>query len=102
MYERMMKMEPHRLEGLEYLSTCYWHLKKQVELCFLSNYALERSLFVPETWCVVGNCYALQREHETALKFFHRAIQLNWNFAYAHTLSGHELVQNEDFEHRSF
>lgn len=75
-----------------------WHLKKQVDLCYLSNHALEKSLFAPETWCVVGNCYSLQKEHETALKFFNRAIQLNNNFAYAHTLCGHEYVANEDFD----
>jgi anaphase-promoting complex subunit 3 len=27
-YELMLKMEPYRLEGLEYYSTCLWHLKK--------------------------------------------------------------------------
>lgn len=47
---------------------------------------------------MVGNCYSLQKEHETALKFFGRAIQLNQNFAYAHTLCGHEYVANEDYE----
>jgi tetratricopeptide (TPR) repeat protein len=93
-----IRFEPYRLEGLEYYSTCLWHLKKQVELCWLANFALEKSLFAPETWCVVGNCYSLQKEHETALKFFNRAIQLNGNFAYAHTLCGHEYVANEDFE----
>jgi len=96
-FNKMIKVEPYRLEGLEYFSTCLWHLKKQVELCYLSNYALEKSLFSPETWCVVGNCFSLQKEHETALKFFSRAIQLNPAFAYAHTLSGHEFVSNEDF-----
>ncbi len=97
-YYQAMKYESYRLEGLEYYSTCLWHLKKQVDLCYLSNHALERSLFAPETWCVVGNCYSLQKEHETALKFFNRAIQLNNNFAYAHTLCGHEFVANEDFD----
>ena len=28
MYENMLKYEPYRLEGLEYYSTCLWHLKK--------------------------------------------------------------------------
>ena len=97
-YQKVLKFEPYRLEGLEYYSTCLWHLKKQVELCYLSNHALEKSLFAPETWCVVGNCYSLQKEHETALKFFNRSIQLNNNFAYAHTLCGHEFVANEDFD----
>lgn len=45
-----------------------------MDLCYIANYALERSLYAPETWCVLGNCYALQKEHETALKFFGRAI----------------------------
>eukprot|EP00347_Sterkiella_histriomuscorum_P021758 403332866 len=97
-YKKVLNVEPYRLEGLEYYSTCLWHLRKQVDLCYLSNHALEKSLFAPETWCVVGNCYSLQKEHETALKFFSRAIQLNGNFAYAHTLSGHEYVSNEDFD----
>jgi len=98
LYENMLKIEPYRLEGLEYYSTCLWHLKKQMDLCYISNYAMERSLFAPETWCILGNCYSLQKEHETALKFFGRAIQLDSHHAYAHTLSGHEYVENEDFD----
>ncbi|KAL3908736.1 MAG: hypothetical protein SGPRY_009680 [Prymnesium sp.] len=46
----------------------------------------------------VGNCFSLQKEHDTALKFFQRAIQLQPDFAYAYTLSGHEYSANEDFE----
>ena len=30
----------------------------------------------PQTWCVVGNCFSLQREPEVALKFFLRALQV--------------------------
>ena len=94
----MLKQEPYRLEGLEYYSTCLWHMKKQVELVYISNYAFERSLNSPETWTILGNCYSLQKEHETALKYFSKAIQLDVYFSYAHTLSGHEYVDNEDFE----
>jgi anaphase-promoting complex subunit 3 len=36
----MLRHEPYRLEGLEYYSTCLWHQKKQVDLTYLSNYAL--------------------------------------------------------------
>ena len=96
-FEEAYRIEPYRLEGLEYYSTCLWHMKKQVELAHLAYTALEKSLFAPEAWIVLGNCYSLQKEHENALKFFNRAIQLNPTFAYAHTLSGHEFVYNEDF-----
>jgi anaphase-promoting complex subunit 3 len=54
--------------------------------------------FAPETWCVVGNCFSLQHEPETAIKFFQRALQLDPYFSYAHTLCGHEYVANEDLE----
>ena len=40
--------------------------------------------------CAMGNCYSLQKDHETALKNFQRAVQLNSRFTYAHTLCGHE------------
>ena len=46
---------------------------------------------------VVGNCFSLQKEHDAAVKFFERAIQVAPNFTYAHTLLGHEYVYNEDF-----
>ena len=52
----------------------------------------------------MGNCYSLQKDHDTALKNFQRAVQLNSKFAYAHTLCGHEHVALDDFENaiRSF
>lgn len=40
----------------------------------------------------MGNCYSSQKDHETALRNFQRAVQLNSRFAYAHTLCGHEYA----------
>jgi hypothetical protein len=51
-----------------------------------------------QCWCVVGNCFSLHKEHETALRFFQRALQLDPHFTYAYTLCGHEYVCNEDFD----
>jgi anaphase-promoting complex subunit 3 len=59
---------------------------------------VEVDKFSPETWCVVGNCFSLQREPDVAIKFFQRALQIDPSFAYAHTLCGHELVNNEDLD----
>ena len=61
---------------MEYYSSCLWHLKKQVDLSYLASSALEKSVFAPEAWLILGNCFALQKEHENALKFFNRALQL--------------------------
>ena len=96
-YKECLKIEPYRLEGVEYFSSCLWHLKDQYQLCNLANHVLEQSLFSPETWVVLGNCYSLQKEHEVALKFLGRAIQLNNSYAYAYTLCGHEHFANEAY-----
>jgi len=69
-----------------------------VALCYLAKRALDFERVSPHACCVVGNCFSLQKEHDTALKFFQRAIQLSPDFAYAHTLSGHEYSANDDFE----
>ncbi|CAG2238610.1 APC3 [Mytilus edulis] len=44
------------------------------------------------------NCFSLQKEHDTAIKFFQRAIQVDPNFAYAFTLLGHEYVFTEELD----
>jgi tetratricopeptide (TPR) repeat protein len=38
------------------------------------------------------------QEHETALRYFQRALQLDPTMPYAYTLAGHEYFANEDFE----
>jgi hypothetical protein len=40
----------------------------------------------------------LQKDHDVAIKFFSRAIQLRPDFAYAHTLCGHEHAAKDDWE----
>jgi len=97
--ETMQEVEPHRMKGLELLSTALYLLKKEVELSNLAQRCIEFDRMSPETWCVVGNCFSLQKEHKTALSFFRRSIQLDPNFTYAHTLCAHEYVANEDFDH---
>lgn len=52
----------------------------------------------PQPWCVAGNCFSLQREHDIAIKFFTRAIQVDPSFEYAYTLLGHELALTEELE----
>jgi anaphase-promoting complex subunit 3 len=98
--ETMQKLDPYRMQGLELLSTCLWQLNQQVELCYLAQKvtAFTEGRTSPEAWCVVGNCLSLQKEHESALKTFQRALAVDPTFTYAYTLSGYEYVANEDFE----
>ena len=47
---------------------------------------------------MVGNCFSLQKEFDVSIRYFQRALQVDPTFVYAHTLYGHELVNNEDLE----
>lgn len=97
-FREMLKAEPFRIKGMETLSTALWHLKLDRELSALAQQVVEVDRFAPETWCVVGNCFSLQKEPDSAVKFFHRALQIDSRFTYAHTLCGHEQVSNEDMD----
>lgn len=91
------RIEPHRVSGMEHYSTVLWHLRKETALSYLAHEVIAGDRHSPEAWCVVGNCFSLQKEHDGAIKFFERAIQVDPTFTYAHTLLGHEYVYNEDF-----
>jgi len=97
-FSTVRSAEPHRLKGMEYYSTVLWHMKKEIDLSKLAQDMIALDRQSPEAWCVMGNCFSLQKEHENSLRFFQRALQLNPNFPYAYTLSGHEYFANEDFE----
>jgi hypothetical protein len=97
-FERAAAAAPHRLCGAELHSTILWHLKREVPLCYLAKRCVDFDRLSAYTCCVVGNCFSLQKEHDTALKFFQRAIQVQPDLAYAYTLCGHEYSANDDFE----
>ncbi|ORY87050.1 hypothetical protein BCR37DRAFT_142405 [Protomyces lactucae-debilis] len=97
-FAQLRKLQPDRIEDLELYSTCLWHLKREVELSFLAHEAMDLDRLSPQAWCVLANCFSLQREHDQALKCISRAIQLDASFAYAHTLQGHEFAANEEFD----
>ncbi|PRW57027.1 CDC27 family isoform 1 [Chlorella sorokiniana] len=92
------QVDPYRLKGLEVYSTVLWHCKREVELAQLAQVASSLDRHSPYAWCVLGNCFSLQKEHETALRYFQRALQLDPTLPYAYTLAGHEYFANEDFE----
>ncbi|KOM56340.1 hypothetical protein LR48_Vigan10g223200 [Vigna angularis] len=92
------QITPYSLEGMDIHSTVLYHLKEDMKLSYLAQELISTDRLAPQSWCAMGNCYSLQKDHETALRSFQRAVQLNPRFAYAHTLCGHEYVALEDFE----
>ncbi|XWS72081.1 hypothetical protein CRYUN_Cryun02cG0009900 [Craigia yunnanensis] len=92
------RVSPYSLEGMDIYSTVLYHLKEDMKLSYLAHELISTDRLAPQSWCAMGNCYSLQKDHEIALKNFQRALQLYSRFAYAHTLCGHEYVALEDFE----
>ncbi|XP_035262161.1 cell division cycle protein 27 homolog [Anguilla anguilla] len=97
-FSEVRRIESYRVEGMAIYSTTLWHLQKDVALTALSKDLTDMDKNSPEAWCVAGNCFSLQREHDIAIKFFQRAIQVDPSFAYAYTLLGHEFVLTEELE----
>jgi len=67
---------------MELYSTALWHLQKEVALSALAQALVEQDRLSPAAWCATGNCFSLQKEHDSAIKFFQRAVQV-WRRDYA-------------------
>jgi hypothetical protein len=77
------KADPCRLQCVEFYSTVMWICKMEHDLAALAQHCLSVSRLRPESWCVVGNCFSLNRECDSAIKYFQRAVQCDSSFAYA-------------------
>ncbi|EJW86261.1 hypothetical protein WUBG_02830, partial [Wuchereria bancrofti] len=96
--EELRREFPHRVAGMEILSTALWHAQDVRRLSVLAMQITEECRFCPEGWCVAGNCFSVQKQHDTAIECFERAVTINTRFPYAYTLLGHELL---DSDHQS-
>lgn len=97
-FAEIRKNSPFRLQFMEIYSTDLWHLQKETLLSVLAQDLMQHNKTSAVTWVVAGNCFSALKEHDTAIKFFNRAIQMDPEFAYAYTLLGHELVVTEELE----
>ncbi|XP_051171855.1 cell division cycle protein 27 homolog [Leptopilina boulardi] len=97
-FQQVRNLEPHRTEMMEIYSTVLWHLHSEVLLSTLAQDLVDEDRNSPAAWCATGNLFSSQTEHETAIKFFQRAIQVNPDFPYAYTLLGHEYVMTEELD----
>lgn len=97
-YLEIHRSEPHRIQMMEIYSTVLWHLQREVQLSALAQDLKAQDYQSPITWCVLGNCFSLQKEHESAVKCFERAVQVDSDFAYSYTLLGHELIITEELD----
>lgn len=97
-FSKVHNLEPYRIQFMDIYSTALWHLQKEVALSALAQDLINLNKNSPITWCVSGNCFSLHKEHDTAIKFFQRAVQVDPNFPYAYTLLGHEYITTEELD----
>ncbi|MBE7181184.1 MAG: tetratricopeptide repeat protein, partial [Terriglobus roseus] len=97
-FQKIRTISPAQLEDMEVYSTVLWHLRKEIDLAYLSHELIDQDRLAPQSWCAIGNSFSLQRDHDQAIKCFRRATQLDPAFAYAWTLQGHEHVENDEFD----
>lgn len=97
-FAEVRQLEPQRTEMMEIYSTVLWHLHAEVQLSTLAQDLVSQDRNSAAAWCATGNLFSAQTEHETAIKFFQRAIQVDPNFPYAYTLLGHEYVLTEELD----
>ncbi|KAH8869640.1 Cell division cycle protein 27 like [Schistosoma japonicum] len=98
LFSEVRRLEPWQLSGMDFYSTVLWQVQADQELSQLAHDLLELDRNAPEPWCVAGNCFSLQGEHEVAIKFFRRALQVSPTSTYAWTLLGHEQSTLEEFD----
>lgn len=92
-FDTLLQADPYRLDSLDQYSNCLYVLGDRPKLAFLAHLASTTDKFRPETCCVVGNYYSLLSEHEKAVMYFRRALQLDRNYLSAWTLMGHEYIE---------
>nr|CCC94103.1 conserved hypothetical protein [Trypanosoma congolense IL3000] len=93
-FVRLRQVAPWRLADpqLVYYSTALWQRKDKGALGSLSQTLINEMPVSPITLCVAANAYSLLKESKEALCMLDRAVQLDPEFAYAHTLRGYELL----------
>lgn len=98
LFMRLRELDRTRLDDMEYYLTLLWHLQKKVELTYLACELQDIDPKSPITWCVMGNLFSLLRESDEAIRCFDKAIAADETRTYAHTLKGHELFSNDNYE----
>ena len=88
----MAEAAPHRIDGLELLSTALWHARDVPALTALARSSLNYDRRAWQAWVIAGNAASARDDHTTAVSCFRRAITLSPYTAYPHFLAGMESM----------
>lgn len=53
------------MQDMELFSTVLWQLRREVDMCYLAQSAVALDRLDPRTWCIMGNCFSLQKVCQT-------------------------------------
>ncbi|KAJ2721228.1 anaphase-promoting complex component apc8 [Coemansia sp. Benny D115] len=93
LFAALQQRDPFRLELADVHSNILYVMEDRARLGELAHRCGAVDRFRPETCCVIGNYYSLRREHEKAVGYFRRALQLDSACLAAWTLMGHEYIE---------
>ena len=97
-WQQLRALHPHHTHSLDLYSTALWQCKRDTLLASLAHSLTPFHAHTAVACVVLGNTFSLQREHDVALRFFRRAVQLDARYAYGWVLVGHECVALEEWE----
>ncbi|KIJ40939.1 hypothetical protein M422DRAFT_60533 [Sphaerobolus stellatus SS14] len=92
-YDEIRSRDPYRIDDIDVFSNILYVMENKTKLSKLAHDFLALDKDRPEVCCIVGNHYSLRAEHEKAVKYFRRAVQLDRTFLSAWTLMGHEYIE---------
>lgn len=92
-FDAVLAIDPYRVDNIDVYSNILYVTDSRLKLSKFAHEFLGRDRDRPEICCLVGNHYSLRADHEKAIKYFRRAIQLDRTYLAAWTLMGHEYVE---------
>ncbi|KAI5478692.1 hypothetical protein MNV49_004719 [Pseudohyphozyma bogoriensis] len=92
-FVELRQSDPYRIEDIDIFSNILYVSEKRADLATLAQDYIKMDRSRPEVCCLVGNYYSMRRDHEKAIVYFRRALQLDRGYLSAWTLMGHEYVE---------
>ena len=97
LFDELSRLDPYRLTNVDAFSNLLFVKEARAELSHLAHQVFKIDKYRAESCCVVGNYYALKRQHDRAVTYFKRALRSNRNFHSALILLGHEFIELRNF-----
>ncbi|KAI1716233.1 cell division cycle protein 23 like protein [Ditylenchus destructor] len=97
-FQRVRKMDPYRIEQMNFYSDSLYIRQNVVELANLAKWFFETHKFHWETCCIVANYYSARKAHDLAQDFLKRAVKMCPSNASIWVLLGHEYMETKNHQ----